>query len=74
MGRLGFFQLGGRTPQFFYVHEGESVEIGSAFDTANHAYVVDEKGRVWDPITRVWGNVDDEEYRSRLQVKNFSSA
>ena len=72
-GEVRTFSVRGENPSIHYVHENESVEIGSAFNTANHAYVVDENGRVWDPITRVWGDIDDEEYRSRLQVKTSSS-
>lgn len=69
-GDIKTYSVQGRTPTIVYEHDGVTLEISTAFDTANHSYVVDPSGKVWDPITRSWGNLDEEEYLSRLKNKS----
>ena len=69
-GEIKTFSVQGRKPAIFYETNGDSLEIASAFNTANHAYVVDDKDKVWDPITKIWGSLDEKEFLSRLKTKN----
>lgn len=69
-GELKTFTAQGKNPTIFYEHGGSSFEIASAHNAAYHAYVIDGEQNVWDPITRIWGDISEEEYLSRLKTKS----
>lgn len=54
-GEIKTFSGQGNNPSVSYEHESTSFEIASAYNTVIHAYVVDNEGNAWDPITSIWG-------------------
>jgi len=44
----------------------EIIETG---DRREYSYVVDKEKMVWDPITRNWGTMKNEEFHKRLYLK-----
>lgn len=57
----------GNRPSIFYLDStGKKVEIASGYARAVHSYVVDEKGKVWDPITNNWGLIEEKEYLDNM--------
>jgi hypothetical protein len=69
-GEIKTFTVRGESPVILYQDRDSSTQIASAFHLASHAYVVDKIGQVWDPITRMWGGIGEEEYLSRLKTKS----
>jgi len=71
-GKVKEQQARGNNPNILYREENdEKTEVASGYTFAIHRYVVDERGRVWDPITNNWGDLTEEEYLQRL-VSNSS--
>jgi len=57
----------GSNPTLYFInHFGKEIEIASGHTEAKHSYVVDNGQMVWDPITRMWGTVNEKEYLKRI--------
>ncbi len=68
-GKIQTYTIRGNRPVITYQDNNKATEIASVFSIANHAYVIDKEGNVWDPITRTWGDLKEKEYLSRLKTK-----
>ena len=60
----------GINPAIKYNDGEKEREIASGLSTAIHAFVVDDEGKVWDPITNEWGENDIEYYRDKVVTDN----
>ena len=73
-GQVYEFTAMGNRPAIYYSDESENQtkEIASGHTQAKHRFVLDSKGKVWDPILNEWGEKDPEAYRGLFSFPNSS--
>lgn len=69
-GKINQKVIKGYKARLYFINSfGQKTEIASGNTEAIHSYVVDNNGVVWDPITKNWGTIDEENYLKKIAYK-----